>query len=180
MSFRSTATLLFLAVAAGALAAKAEESLPAGLVRSGGVIMMQPIGDSDVPSGASASEHHPGTLRALSSADHAIYLRAFEAAERGDWAQARTLADQGHDADAHKLLDWMRLLDKNSGAPFAEIDAFLKSNPDWPSRETLFARAEATIDPAMSAPAIVAWFSERTPASSFGRIKLGEALIPTG
>ena len=42
-------------------------------------------------------------------------------------------------------MEWRRLLDKNSGASFADIDAFLKSNPDWPARDTLFARAETAL-----------------------------------
>lgn len=177
---KSGAVVFAVAFAAAALIAKAEDILPPGLVRSGGVIMMQPIGDSDLPAGASANERHAGTIRVLTPSDRDLYERAFAAADRGDWTAALTLAGQGHEAAARKLLEWRRLLDKNSGATFAEIVAFLRSNPDWPLRDSLFARAEAAIDPMMSPSAIVAWFGDRPPASALGRIRLGEALIATG
>jgi soluble lytic murein transglycosylase len=168
------------ALVAAVLIAHAQDNLPPGLVRSGSVIMMQPIEDSEAGPVPSNTERRAGLIHVLAPADRDIYTRAFDAAERGDWIAARALADQGHDAAAHKLIEWRRLLDKNSGATFAEIDAFLKSNPDWPARDTLFARAEAAIGPDMGPAAIVAWFGTRPPASSLGRIKLGEAMIATG
>ena len=177
MKFR--ATLFVTVFFGGVLMAPADETLPRGLVRSGGIIMMQPIGEGD--SGAPLnSEHRPGNVRFVSPGDRDLYVRAFQAADRGDWIAARSLADQGHDAVARKLIEWRRLLDKNSGATFAEIDAFVKSNPDWPLRETLLARAEAALGPELSPAGVVAWFGNRQPASSLGRIRLGEALVATG
>ncbi len=133
-----TATLL------GVIAAQAQTTpLPEGLQRQGGVIMMQPIPDFDRPSDAEPAgpmEHREGTSHVLSPSDHDLYIRAFEAADRGDWPAARRLADQGHDAMATKLVQWRYLLDRNSGASFAEIDAFLKANPDWPLHTSLLAR----------------------------------------
>lgn len=162
------------------LAAHGEDPLPPGLQRSGNVIMMRPIGDSDTTGAPLNSEHRPGSVRTLSAADRDLFVRAFDASDRGDWRAARNLADQGHDAIARKLVTWRYLLDKNSGAPFAEIDAFLKSNSDWPLRDTLFARAEAAIGPEMSATQVVSWFGGREPATPIGQIRLGEALLATG
>ncbi|MGC9954577.1 MAG: lytic transglycosylase domain-containing protein [Rhizomicrobium sp.] len=174
--------LLMLALLLGAIAAQAQTSLPEGLQQQGGVIMMQPIQDSDQPNDSQPAgpiEHRAGTSHVLGAADHDLYTRAFEAADRGDWTTARGLAGQGHDAMASRLVQWRYLLDKNSGASFAEIDAFL-ANPDWPLRDTLYARAEAALDPATSPAAVIAWFAGRDPVSSIGKIRLGDALIAVG
>lgn len=162
-----------------ALFAYAEESLPPGLTRSGGVIMMQPIGDSERSKSVSY-EHRPGAIRVLSSDDRDLFTRAFEAAYRSDWALATSLAARGHDPTARKLIEWRRVLDKNSGATFSDIDSFLKANPQWPLHETLLQRAEAAISPSLTPAGIVAWFGTRQPASALGRVKLGEALLATG
>jgi len=168
----------------GAAAAWSQTTpLPAGLQNSGGVIMMQPIPDSDQPSDTEQSgqpEYRAGATHILSAADHDLYKRAFDAADRGDWLAARALADQGHDAVARRLVQWRYLLDKNSGASFAEIDAFLKSCPDWPFRDTLLARAEQAMDPAIAPSTVIAWFGGRDPVSSIGNIRLGEADVAVG
>jgi soluble lytic murein transglycosylase len=176
---RCRAALFVSFLVAGSLSAHAEDPLAPGLERSGNVIMMRPIGDSDAGA-PSNSEHRAGTVRALSSSDRDLFVRAFAAADAGDWRGARGLADQSHDAIARKLITWRYLLDKNSGAAFLEIDAFLKSSPDWPLRDTLLARAEAAIPPEMSAPEVVAWFAGRQPVAPIGNIRLGEALLATG
>ncbi|MEI9888005.1 MAG: hypothetical protein WDN08_16170 [Rhizomicrobium sp.] len=61
------------------------------------------------------------------------------------------------DATATRLITWRYVLDKNSGASFAEIDGFLKNNPNWPLRDTILARAEVAMDPAMAPGAVLAW-----------------------
>src|SRR5579859_2430402 len=93
----ATATLSF------GLLAHAEESLPPGLTRSGSVVMMQPIGDSDRSKSVSY-EHRPGTIRVLSASDRDHFTRAFDAAYRNDWASAVSLAAQGHDPIGRKLI----------------------------------------------------------------------------
>jgi soluble lytic murein transglycosylase len=160
------------------------QSLPSGLSQSGGVVMMQPIPDYDAnpaETGPSIShEQRAGQVHYLSAADHDLYTRAFDAADHGDWLTARSLAGQGHDPIARRLIDWRYLLDKNSGASFSEIDAFLKANPEWPARDTLYARAEAALDLNMTAPQVIAWFGGRDPVSGIGKIRLGEAFVATG
>ena len=122
----------------------------------------------------------------LSAADHDLFMRAFEAAGRGDWAGARSLAAQGQNPVASQLLEWRYALDRNSGATFAEIDAVIKDTQSstsagtWPLRGTLQARAEAAITPDMAPAAIIAWFGSKTPNSTIGRIRLGEALVAGG
>jgi soluble lytic murein transglycosylase len=165
--------------------AAAPSGLPPGLTQSGGTIMMEPIPDSDTPKASSSmpemsTEHRQGPFHALSAADHDLYSHAFEAANRGDWTAARALADQGHDAAARKLVEWRFMTDKNGGATFAQIDAFLKANPDWPLRDVLFARAEQAMDPNTSPATVITWFGDRPPASAMGKVRLGEALVASG
>lgn len=173
--------VLSAALVAGGVWAQ-NSNLPAGLTQQGGVIMMQPIQDYDgADKGLTVSqERHAGRIHFFSGADHDLYSRAFDAADRGDWLGARALAAQGRDSAAKRLIDWRYLLDKNGGASFDEINAFLKANPDWPLRDTLYTRAEAVIDLNMTPQQVIAWFGSRAPVSGLGKIRLGEAMIATG
>jgi soluble lytic murein transglycosylase len=130
--------------------------------------------------GADPALFRPSNIHVLSPADHDLYVRAFAAAAKGDWTNALTLGNQGQDAVARQLLQWRYALDRNSGAKFAEIDAALKMAENWPQHATLYARAEQAIPPDMPPAQIVQWFAGRMPASSIGRIRLGEALIAGG
>ncbi|HVW72757.1 MAG TPA: transglycosylase SLT domain-containing protein [Rhizomicrobium sp.] len=163
------------------------QTLPQGLSREGDVVMMQPIPDGTSEGGAGLlSGPRPSKLRYLSAADHDLFVRAFEAASRGDWAGARALAAQGQSPVARQLVEWRYALDKNSGATFSDIDAVIKATEartsagTWPLRGTLQARAEAAITPDMAPATVIAWFGARTPNSSIGRIRLGEALVADG
>jgi soluble lytic murein transglycosylase len=173
------AFLLSTSFAAVALA----QTLPQGLSRSGDVVMMQPIPDGG---GDGLSGPRPSRLRILPAVDHDLFVRAFDAASRGDWVAARSLASQGQNPIARRLLEWRYALDRNSGATFAEIDAVIKATESttsagtWPLRATLQARAEVAITPDMPASTVAAWFGARTPNSSIGKIRLGEALVATG
>lgn len=157
--------------------------LPPGLIRQGNVIMMQPIGDSG-ESGSGAivfeGERKISTLRYLGATDHDLLTRAIEAAQRGDWIAARSFADQVRDPAGRRLIQWAYLSDKHSGASFAEIAQFLRDYPDWPGRDTLYARAEQAMSPMMDPHAAILWFGERTPRTGIGKVRLGEALIATG
>ena len=126
------------------------------------------------------TEQRPGLIRVLSLSDRERYLKAYQATEHGDWTAARSLAAQGHNATAQRIIEWRYLIDKNSGATFAEIAAFLRNNPEWPSRDILFARAEAAMDPNMEPRSVIAFFGGRDPVSDIGKIRLGEAFVATG
>ncbi|MEI9989441.1 MAG: lytic transglycosylase domain-containing protein [Rhizomicrobium sp.] len=161
--------------------AAAQTALPGGLTQMGNVIMMQPIPDGSTDAGFTPDrERHPSPVHVLSAGDHDVYSRAFDAADRGDWTAARGLAMQGHDATATRLVTWRYLLDKTSGAGFSDIDGFAKTNPDWPLHDTLLARAEAAMDPAMAPQAVIAWYGGRNPVTGMGMVRLGDAMIAAG
>jgi soluble lytic murein transglycosylase len=125
-------------------------------------------------------ERRPSPAHALSAADHDLLSRAFDAADRGDWLGAKGLAENTRGDIGKRLIQWRYVLDKNSGASFAEIDAFLRANPGWPMRDTIMARAEVAMDPTTAPAAIVGWFGDRTPETGIGMIRLGDALIAAG
>ncbi len=175
-------TVAAMAQTAAAPAPSGTEALAPGLIRSGNVVMMAPIADTEEAGAGpvTGGERRLGLVHVLGTADHDLYQQAFDAADRGDWIAARGLADQGHDPIARLLIQWRYLLDRNSGASFGEISEFLKNYPDWPDRDTLLARAEHAIDPAMDSHALLAWFGDRVPVSGIGKVRLGEALMATG
>ncbi len=176
------------AIALGAVAAASAQTgsgtsvqLRPGVYQQGNVIMMAPIQDGSTDNGPTVtSERRVSLIHFLSAGDHDLYSRAFEAADRGDWTGAKGLASQGHDPVAGRLIQWRYLLDKNSGASFGEISAFLSTNPDWPARDTLYARAEKAMGATMEPHAAVAWFGSRDPVTGLGKVRLGEALMATG
>jgi soluble lytic murein transglycosylase len=173
------ASALLLGAAVGALAQN--PNLPSGLSQNGSVVMMQPIQDYEGADNgiAISAERHSGKPF-LSAADHDLYNRAFEAADHGDWLGARAIASQGHDSAAKRIVDWRYFLDKNSGASFDEINAFLKANPDWPARDSLYSRAEKALDLNMTPAQVIAWFGNRQPVSGSGKVRLGEAMVAAG
>jgi len=181
MNLLRAASLTGSMLAVGAVAAfgQSKPALPPGLTQQGGVVMMQPISDSD-PGPSISSERRVSNVPILSAADHDIYTQAFSAADRGDWTAAKGLASQGHDAAANKVLQWRYLLDKNSGATFPEITGFIQNNPDWPAKDTLSSRAEKAISPNTSPQSIVAFFNAHAPITGIGEVRFGEALIATG
>ncbi len=171
------------ALVAASFAQTLAQTLPGGLTRHGDVVMMQPIPDAIGATGGATIRQ--SRLKFLTPPEHDIFSRAFAAAVRGDWVAARSLAAQGQNGAAKRLLEWRYALDRNSGATFAEIDAVIRDTEAkgagaWPLRGTLQARAEAMLPPDMAPGAIVAWFAGKTPNSSIGKIRLGEALIATG
>ena len=120
----------------------------------------------------------PSTLHVLTAADHDVFARAYDAAARGDWVGARALAAQGQNPVARQLLEWRYA--REGGAAFPDIDAVLKPSMGWPGRGVLYARAEQALPPDMSSSDTIAWFGARSPATSIGKVKLGEALIDAG
>ena len=156
--------------------------LPPGLVRQGGVVMMQPISESDTGAAAQVfgGERRAPAVRTLTAADHDVFERAVGAALAGNWLEARTVAAQARNPVISRLIAWAYVSQKNSGASFGEIAQFLKDFPGWPDRDKILARAEEAMPPGMDAQTVIAWFADRAPQTGIGKVRLGEALIATG
>lgn len=104
---------------------------------------------------------------------------AFNLAKQKNWPAAM------HAAAAHpdlsNVIAWLYLGDKDSGASFATISAFLKAHPDWPDSDTLELRAEqALIGSRADNANSLAWFSTHPPHSGAGKLLLAEAKMATG
>ncbi len=125
----------------------------AALLAATGLSWAQPMGDA-VPDSGAVTARAAG-IRVLSASDHQIFTRAFALAAEGDWGKALALGDQGRDTVARQLLQWRYALDRNSGAKFSDIDAAIRMAANWPSRASLYARAEAAITRDMSSAAIL-------------------------
>lgn len=126
------------------------------------------------------TERRTGFARVLSPADHALYLQAYWATEHDDWNTALALAARGHDPMALRFIEWRYVLDKDSGATFDRIAAFLRANPEWPMRDALYARAEAAMAPNLPPQTVLAFFAGHEPVSATGKVRLGEAYLATG
>ncbi|WP_281824184.1 lytic transglycosylase domain-containing protein [Jannaschia rubra] len=82
------------------------------------------------------------------------------------------------DPVARDILMW-HLLRARQGT-FAEGEAFLQRNPDWPGLELLRAKVEQDIPPATAPDRIVAFFDGRTPETPDGALVLAIALQALG
>lgn len=117
----------------------------------------------------------------MSNADYSLFLASLGDANRGAWPEVAAKSAQLGDPVAVKILRWLALQDRNSGAGHAEISAFVAANPDWPRRARLERRAEeALLDEAPDHGQALAWFDLNPPVTGEGKIRLGTALIAAG
>lgn len=122
----------------------------------------------------------PAKADLLSADDEKIYRQAFDAAHNDhyDWAQAA--AAKAHDKLLAKVLQWLYYTQANSGANFAEITSFIRTNPTWPQIATLQRRAEEVISAATPDGVVLDWFSTTAPQTVDGAMAYGRALINAG
>jgi hypothetical protein len=121
----------------------------------------------------------PGN-RALSATDLVILEQAHRAGDRNNWQEARRLAAQSSNEVSARVVEWRYLRDDDSDASFQDISNFLDQHGDWPSRARLIARAEEDMPASMTPDQVILWFGERTPETSNGALRLGQALIAAG
>ncbi len=96
----------------------------------------------------------------------------------GDRAAARrTMARIGDEA-VRDVVAW-HLLRARQGS-FAEAEAFLERNPDWPGLELLRARAEAMMPTGLAPERVTAFFEGAPPEGSRGALMLATALDAQG
>ena len=112
----------------------------------------------------------------LSGKDVDLYKRAFDLIDKGKWSDARDVAAKAKNPLPAKVIQWLDLTRPGPGRDFQEMTNFLRDNPDWPLRDTLFSQAERAMPDDYPADNVIAWFSGREPKTIDGVIKLATAL----
>lgn len=116
----------------------------------------------------------------LTAADAALYRQAFNRVTSGEWPQAVAVASKAKEKLPGKVILWIWLSARNSGASFDEITAFMDANPDWPRQLTLAVRADEAITGSTPIEAQRAWYARKPPTSATGRMRHGEVLLAGG
>jgi soluble lytic murein transglycosylase len=118
--------------------------------------------------------------QALEADDRVAVGQALRAAQRGEWPRVWRLLDPVADPLPAKTLRWLRMIEEGQPADFATMAGFLMANPDWPHPDRLQITAEEAIrDPADQA-LIRAFFADRAPLTTRGRIRYAQALFQVG
>jgi len=119
------------------------------------------------------------TAAASSEARRAAGRQAIALASAQRWPEAEAAAE-GAAPLIRKVVTWMRLVSRDSGASAQEIVAFGLQNPDWPWQEGLARRAEEALatepDDALAAD----WFASRPPRSLDGFQRLADIAARAG
>ncbi len=142
------------------------------------LILNSPVNAATNPSDTRISQYTQ--TRVLSRADEDRLRVALQHTRRGNWSAAKSTARQIKDEDASKIVTWIYLLDKDSGARFDEIVRFMDQNPTWPRQRRLLEAAEKAIPKDMSASQVITWFAGREPLTGEGKYRLGTAHLEAG
>ncbi|GGC55533.1 lytic transglycosylase [Siccirubricoccus deserti] len=102
---------------------------------------------------------------------------AFANAQRWPEAEAAAL---GADPPIRRMITWMRLQSRSSGAGAAEIAGFALGNPEWPGQALLGRRVEEALLLEPDDTLAVLWFAARAPRSLDGYQRLADALGRAG
>ena len=113
----------------------------------------------------------------LGQRNRELLKRAFKAADRKRWRHAYQLVDGLANPLPGKVIRWLHFTRAGSKPSFAALASFLQSNPKWPRRSRLLAKAEAAMDNRMSDALVLTWFANYPPVSPDGRLRLAETLL---
>lgn len=116
----------------------------------------------------------------LTAADLKLYRAAFAAADKERWTEARELSARAKHSLLAKVIQWMDLVRPGPGRRFDEYTLFLKYNPDWPYRNTLWAQAERAMPDSLAPDLVLQWFQSREPLTLPGATRLARALLARG
>jgi len=97
--------------------------------------------------------------------------------KKHNWQIAKKYILKIKNPHLQKALYWRLYLVNNSRATFFEIAQLIKENPNWPSINQLRKRAEEAMQPRMNPELIINWFKDYPPLTTYGAIRLGEALL---
>ncbi|WP_420348596.1 lytic transglycosylase domain-containing protein [Pelagibius sp.] len=116
----------------------------------------------------------------LSVEESALYGDAIELVRNGREEEGLRLARQGANPLAAKIVDWIALTRRNSNPAFADVEAFLRSNPQWPGRFQLYRNAEPALPEDWGPDRVLAWFGSRPPITAEGARAYSLALQQLG
>lgn len=105
--------------------------------------------------------------------------QALGMAQANRFAEAESLAVAA-DPMARKLVAWMRVQSRLSGATGGEIAAWLEANPDWPLPETIARRAEEALAYDPDDALALRHFARTPPRTLEGANRFAEALARAG
>ena len=114
-----------------------------------------------------------------SEAQRAAGRQALAAAQANRFADAEAQAANA-DPVARKLVTWMKVQSRTSGATGAEIAAWLAANPDWPLPETIARRAEEMLATDPDDAVVLRHFARSAPRTIQGAQRFAEALSRQG
>lgn len=116
--------------------------------------------------------------KTLSDKDFEISKVVFDYVDRRQWKLALSDAQKIQDKTIYVLVNWMYLIEAQSGASFNEYQIFIKNHKDWPRINRIKYLAEHKINFDNNSPSsIIEYFSNNPPLSGFGRLRLAEAFL---
>lgn len=122
----------------------------------------------------------PAGAANISDADRSILASAIAAGEEKDWASVAALSQRASNGTVAAIVRWRYLVDRESGASFADLADFIAKHPNWPSSQTLQRNAELAMPDDLSPDQVRAFFQGREPVSGEGMLNLGVALLAAG
>ncbi len=108
--------------------------------------------------------------------DTGVLAQALAAAKADDWAQAQALGTRSGPLGGD-IIAWQRLRAGEGG--FADYEAFIAKNPNWPGMALLRREGEAFLD-GIEPARIRAYFAAQAPQTGAGSLALIAALAVTG
>jgi soluble lytic murein transglycosylase len=120
----------------------------------------------------------PLVTKTLNDKDFEITKVVFDYVDRKQWRLALSDAQKVQDKAIYTLVNWMYLIEPQSGASFNEYQTFIKNHKDWPRINRIKYLAEHKINFDNNSPSsIIEYFSNNPPLSGFGRLRLAEAFL---
>jgi soluble lytic murein transglycosylase len=120
----------------------------------------------------------PLETKTLNNKDFEISKVVFDYVDRKQWKLALSDAQKMQDKTIFALVNWMYLIDTQSGASFNEYFIFIKNNKDWPRINRIKYLAEHKINFDNNTPSsIIEYFTNNPPLSGFGKLRLAEAFL---
>ena len=105
----------------------------------------------------------------------------FKQIERRNWSQALRKSKKINNKTLNDLIYWLYLNKKKNNANFYDYQNFINQNTNFPNKSYLQYLSEHKINiKSVSSKEIINHFKKNKPVSSFGKIRLGEALIASG